>query len=380
MLDNEIEQYEERERLNHSFNSHIYNSLDLSSIYKSKFSEHYHYICKDCNTIPKIQFIKKNKIKYKCECELSPKEFLIKDIYNYLFYSEEKNLDTPILKCILHPNEKYLYYCEECKKNICYKCIENCIEHERKIESIFLDKKTIDACKYISKKINERKDTTIEDNINSSVLEEDDATVIKLLNENNHLISKMKKKNNTKIDFNEKDIINIINENNNEEINEEESSLNLFSIIINDYQNYPNYNHIETISNIEKYVSYFFGDCNKIYLKYEFNKEDIKYNSFELFGVIFINNNKENLFLFINEKIHELNRYINISDIFDNYINIKYPIQLEVQLINHNNNIINNISFMFYGINNLLPSSDFSEFNTINITKMSYFKVEHGKY
>ena len=33
---------------------------------------------------------------------------------------------------------------------------------------------------------------------------------------------------------------------------------------------------------------------------------------------------------------------------------------------------MNNISGMFYGINSLLPISDFSKFNTMNVTKMSY--------
>ena len=93
-----------------------------------------------------------------------------------------------------------------------------------------------------------------------------------------------------------------MNDNNDFDNNEEEEyySLNLFSIIIDDYKNYPKYNHIETISNIEKYVSLSFDDYNEIILKYEFNKENIKYNSLELFGEIFVNNNKENCFLIIN--------------------------------------------------------------------------------
>ena len=405
---------EEDPKLNHSFNSDIYSqhisNLSFSNISKSKFAEHYQFLCKKCNEVPVIKFIKKNKIKYKCKCKESPRILLIKDIFKYLLYSDEIDADTSKLKCNIHKEEKYIFYCEKCKKNKCNKCIENCIEHENRIKSLALDRNTINKSKYIVKKIEEESTAYFEDDIKSEELDENNVPSYKLipkklLNNNNININNNNINNNNDInnndnnninnnisddddscyvvikekkelnnDIKEEELINIIDDNNNEEINDEEYfSLNLFSIIIDDYKDYPNYNHIETISNLEKYISFSFGDFNEINLKYEFNEENIQFNSLELFGEIFVNNNKENCFLLINEKIMELSRYINISDIYDNSnLILHFPIQLDVKLMELRNKKTNNISFMFYGINTLLPSSDFSKFDTINITKMSY--------
>ena len=388
------ELFEENTKSNHSFNSDIYFqhmlNLSFSNISKSKFAEHYHFLCKKCNEVPVIKFIKKNKIKYKCKCKESPRVLLIKDIFDYLLYSEEIDTDQIKLKCNEHKEEKYIFYCDKCKKNICNKCIENCIEHENRIKALLLDRNTINRSKYIIKKIEEENSNNLEDEIKSEELEDNNISTFKIIpkkssnnnnnnNENNisnddnyYVLLKEKKEINEEIK--EEDMINIINDNNNDEINDEEYySLNLFSIIIDDYKNYPNYNHIETISNLEKYISFSFGDYNEINLKYEFNEENINFNSLEIFGEIFVNNNKENCFLIINEKIMELSRYINLSDIYDTFNQIiNWPLRLDIKLIEQKNKVMNNISFMFYGINTLLSSSDFSEFETINITKMSY--------
>jgi len=386
-----------------SFNSNIYSehilSYSLSNISKSKFAEHYHFLCRFCNEVPVIKFIKRNIIKYECKCEKeSPRILLIKDIFNYLFYSNEIDIDLSKLTCIDHKDEKYIFYCEKCKKNICYKCFEDCIEHEKSIKPIAFDRKTINKSKYIIEKLEEQGKYASYDDINSDFFEEDNISKYQLLPEkhNTNFIEKnsesnnnnkennisieddyliiTKEKNNIKNDMNEEELFNTINYFNNFENNlEEDYASDLFSIIIDDYKNYPNYNHIETISNLEKYISLFFDDYNEIILKYEFNKENIKYNSLELFGEVFVNNNKENCFLIINEKIMGLDKYIQLSDIFDNSNNIlDFPIQLEVKLIEQKNKIMNNMSFMFYRITTLLPSSDFYKFNTISITKMSY--------
>ena len=386
-----------------SFNSNIYSehilSLSLSNISKSKFAEHYHFLCRFCNEVPVIKFVKRNKIKYECKCEIeSPRILLIKDIFNYLLYSDKIDIDLSKLKCINHKDEKYIFYCEKCKKNICYKCFEDCIEHEKKIKTIAFDRKTINKSKYIIEKLEEQNKYDIyDDDINSDFLEEDNISNYKLLpqnhktnfiekiseynnnNENNisngdNYLIITKEENKIKNDINEEELLKTINDINKFENNKEEDyTSDLISIIVDDYKNYPNYNHIETISNLEKYISLSFDDYNEILLKYKFNKENIKYNSLELFGEVFVNKNKENCFLIINEKIMELDKYIKLSDIFDNSNNfIDWPIQLEVKLIEQKNKLMNNMSFMFYRINTLFPSSDFSKFNTINITKMNY--------
>ena len=60
------ELFEENTKSNHSFNSDIYFqhmlNLSFSNISKSKFAEHYHFLCKKCNEVPVIKFIKKIKL------------------------------------------------------------------------------------------------------------------------------------------------------------------------------------------------------------------------------------------------------------------------------------------------------------------------------
>ena len=390
----ELQEFPEHLKLDNSFNSeNIYSfhlsNLNISKITKSEFADHFHFLCKGCNGIPIIKFIEKNKIKYICKCKDSPKKLLIKDIFNYLIYSDNIEDDPKELKCNSHPNEKYIYYCEKCKKNICNICLEKCIEHEKKIKPA-LDKNTIDKSKYIMDKINEKnKISTDEDEDNNSIdLDEDNNPHFKLVcnkkisqndekqNEissgDNIIIVKNERKNIENID--EEEFIDIVNENSKDKLYDEENIfLELCSIILYDYHNYPNQIHKETISDLEKYTTLYFGDFNEINLKYEFQEENVKYNSLELFGEIFVNNNYENCFLAINKKIIELSRYIELSTLFENSnVILNWPIKLEVKLIERKSKIMNNMSFMFYGITTLQPTSNFSEFNTINITKMSY--------
>ena len=146
----------------------------ISRISKSKFSSHYHFLCKKCNRIPTIEFYKKSKIKYTCKCKESPRELLIKDIYDYLFYSNNIDLENENLKCYLHPDEKYSLYCIKCKKNLCSKCAaEDCIDHKEKIKVFALDKNVINKCKYIIKTINEKINHYIDDSSKNFDLDDD---------------------------------------------------------------------------------------------------------------------------------------------------------------------------------------------------------------
>ena len=331
----ELEVFYENTLLNHNSNFDIFSKhlsdLSFSNISGNDFAKKYHFLCNSCHEVPKIKFIKKNKIKYICECKASPRILEIKDTFKFLHNVDEIEVDISKLKCRDHPEEKYIYYCEKCKKNICNKCIENCIDHENKIKPLILDKNTINKSKYIIQKLIEQNKSFEEDIKSEDIedIEEDNIPTFKLIpgnnfdNTNKHNIENENNQNNIsnkdnyflienknkdiKIDINEEDMDNIINENNNDEIkNEQFYSSSLFSLIIDDYKNYPNYNHIKTISNVEKYISLSFGDYNEINLRYEFREEKIQYNSFELFGEVFVNNNKENIFLIINEKIMEL--------------------------------------------------------------------------
>ena len=77
-------------------------------------------------------------------------------------------------------------------------------------------------------------------------------------------------------------------------------------MITNDFKEYPNINHFEVIRNIEKFVTFIYGEFNDINLNYKFMEEDIKDNSTKLFGKNFVKNNKDNCFLIIKDKLFRI--------------------------------------------------------------------------
>ena len=106
-------------------------------------------------------------------------------------------------------------------------------------------------------------------------------------------------------------------------------------------------------------------------MNYEFEEDNSKMNIIELFGEKFVDNNKENCFLIINEKIIELSRFINLYDIFEN-IPTKWPIQLNVLLIERKYKLMTDFSYMFDGISTLSSKSNIGDFDSSNIRKMDY--------
>ena len=193
--------------------------------------------------------------------------------------------------------------------------------------------------------------------------------------DNDNIIIQKKNDNIITINTDEKEeLINIMKGNNDEELYDDEYFyLNLFTIIIDDFQNYPNFNHIETISNIEEFIILSFRDFYEINLIYEFEEENIKSNTIELFGELFVNNNKENCFLLINEKIIELRRFIKLSEIFDDsYLITFWPLTLHVKLILKKSKSSIDLSFMFYEISTISSKTIFDNLNNVKITKMNY--------
>ena len=175
----------------------------------------------------------------------------------------------------------------------------------------------------------------------------------------------------------DKQIINEANYINKEKFDQFEDKefyyINLFLIILEDYKTYSNYDYVETISNIEKFVVRFYGDFNEINLIYKFEKKNISNESLKLFGEVFVNKNKENCFLIINEKMLDLSEYINLSDILDNrIINDNLPILLDVKLIERKSKIMTDLSFMFENVSTLDFESNFDYFKSKNIKNMSY--------
>ena len=348
---------------------YLNSSNSSTSAESDEFFKHYHYLCKICRTVPIINFSSIGKIEFFCKCNKYPRRLNIRNIYDLLYYSEEIDYDNKLLKCQQHGDdfEKYIAYCQKCKTNLCNKCCIGCIKHQNKVIVFSYDEETLKKSEYIKKIISE-KNIVNEQEINT--------------NQINFNIININEEGNEEQYFLGNNIDNDNNDNENEKfnyINNEKklgiyNFINLFKIIIKDYQDYPNFNHIETINNLEKFVNYYLSDYNEINLNYEFNEENIKDDSIELFGKEFFFNNKENCFLIINEKIMDLNHTIKLNDIFDIIPN-NYPIKLDVRLIERKRKVMTNWTSMFNNISTITSKSNFDGYDSSNITsfrKMFY--------
>ena len=189
----ELEMFYENDNINYINNSsNLYedpfNKLNISSIYKSKFAEPYHFLCKICNHVPIIRFLLTNKIIYICECKESPRQLKVKYIYNYLYHSDKSDLAYKKLNCYRHQDEKYSYYCEHCKKNLCAQCYDDCIEHQDEIKVIALKKNSISKNNYISQKIKDKIEyyNDIDNNFDLEKEEYKVVCKIKLISEENN--------------------------------------------------------------------------------------------------------------------------------------------------------------------------------------------------
>ena len=375
-------------------------NFDISNLLNIEFAVSHCFLCKVCDNIPIIKFITNNTTIYICNCLDSGKEKSIKAVKG-LLYDKLDNLDkTKIYKfrCTNHPDEKYFCYCYDCKNNLCNKCLyenNNICEHENKIV-FYNDRDINNKIKYIIEKLNQNiNNFMITEHNNTNIINESEINTFTeriyadndksdeneennnldnnlLIREGNCIVKKNDDINTNLINNNEKEeIINIFGQNNyDENFDMKDDYIDLLSLIIITFMNYPNYNLIKSISNAEKIAVLLFENSNKINLKYDVYEKNINNNSFKLFSNIFVNNNNENCFLLINEKILDLSDRIKLSDVLD-INNINFPYQLEVILIERKNKPMKDLSFMFYGISSLNSESNFDDFDTTNITNMS---------
>ena len=387
-------------------NPEIGMNCSLSKILPNPLLEGYHFLCKECKKILKIMLIKRDGIKILCGCPNSPRDISIIKMKEYLVNSEEEVLG--IFKCPKHidigKDNKYKFYCTQCKnKKLCLYCNE-CNDHINKVKSIptIFEIKTIKKLNYIFEKYennkksfdnnilsDEKDNIRIEININNNsndrnenVYNDDEENL--RLNENNNIINTAS--NNKNNNFNNRNDINndfldekteIISLLNNKSDSILENSFHdLIYIIRKDYEDYPNSDYMENINIIENFINYI---CNKstdklneMLIKYEINENMVSNAKVELFGQNFVDNNKEKCFVIINEKVINLKRYYYLSDILENNKSlINWPIVSEIKIIVKPDEKLTNLSFMFYGIS-ALNSTDFSNFSNININSMSY--------
>jgi len=350
---------------------------NVSSILNA-LPQNMNYLCKKCLKFPEVLFLTNEKIKLICSCEKEDKEIDIKDFFSYISNSSIEDNNNHNLICSEH-NEKFAYYCTKCKIHLCINCTENCDEKGHFLIDLVRDKKTRKKVKNILNQIEDKfikiKNNEIEDKEeNLTFLNDSDS--IQLINYQNNCnkiynknINKINNVNNNinnannNINIDSKEIISLI-EKTNEDFNEE-YFLKFFFIVINDYKNYPNYNHIKNIANIELFFDYFYGNNNiEIKLRYKIQNNN---NKLKIFGDKFIKNNKDKFFLILNNIIAELNSNINILKIYNN-LELS---EIEIKLI-QKDKIINDISYMFYDCLSLLSLNNLSDINTNNIINMDY--------
>ncbi len=227
-----VSQYE-NDNINTSYNPYdsSQDSLGLSVISKSKFSEPYHIYCNVCDRVQEINFISKTEVKLICKCTDSPKESPIKDCFKYLYKSDIIGIEHENLKCFFHREEKYGYYCQICEKNLCHKCADDDIDHKDKIIRLALDNDTIYKRRFIYDLIKEKNQYYI-DNV-EFVKDDCDVSKYKLVYKtfNNPKdeevdqidnISNDEVENNINKDEIKHEIINIMNDNNDEELDTNE--------------------------------------------------------------------------------------------------------------------------------------------------------------
>ena len=198
---------EEDQSRTKSFVKEYQNTSNSSTASQSEFLKQHHDICKECGTVPIIDFSSKGKIKFICDCSKFPRELNMDNdvsnnsVYYYLYKSKEIDCKTKLIKCYHDGSfEKYVSYCTQCKKNLCHICANYCIEHQNKV--IYFSKEIINKFEYIIKKIDE-KDTIetniikirevekkdIQNNINNSINENEDSIEenYKFINDNNRI-------------------------------------------------------------------------------------------------------------------------------------------------------------------------------------------------
>ena len=339
-------------------------SSNSSKEIQKEFYMNYHFLCKKCEHVPIMEFSKKGKIRYSsCRCKKKYKNISIDEIYEYLYKideSKEEESGTKNLKCFLH-EEKFSFYCKTLKRDYCLKCEnENCSGHHNShIEFGNNDRYIKEYLDYIKKQINNQNDIKT-----NKIKVKEVNNFINIENNINNDIENLNKI--------YPDILTIKNQSDFEIYEDEHNYINLFKIIINDYENYPNYNLLKTIKNLERFATSFFDDINMIDLIYEFSCKNITNDSkITLFGSEFVDKNKENCFLIVNENFIKLAKEYKLKDFFDE-IPLFQPFHLKVNLVERKRKKMSNLSYMFKNVSSIHYKSELGNYNTSNIKEMDY--------
>ena len=291
-------------------------------------------------------------------------EFSIKQAINVICNSQkiDKNIS-----CEEHL-EKFSYYCKDCNKNLCEKCVKskehknhniidfNQCDYEVKIKNI----KDNEIYKIFIKKINETEIMSKCENNSANDFLRD--TMV--LNKNFEVKNKYNIQNNKNNDLMSiLSVIDKIDKEEEEEPNENYYYFCLFEIVFHDCETFPNYTHIENINNIANFFNYKFKkDKIEILLKYINNN---KQTEIKLFGNKFIENNKELCYLIIDDKRNDLIEYLKLG-------HTKKKEELQIKLIIKDEKKFTNMSYIFHECTLLLSLEVISKMKLVNITDLSH--------
>lgn len=343
---------------NNSFNNNSNSIEKQNNIYNERnpFTEKNkgnkkHFICKKCNTVPLIEFNYYNIVHYSCLCheikgqtiesifnlnisdeskndfnnnesnniiiKKKDKKEVSNDVSKNIIDEEKKNKQPLSLKCLKH-KKKFAYYCLECELNVCRKCISHSGEHKKHLLKIF--------------------------DIH--------------FNEINQILEDLKKY------LEDKD----------DDTNEIKKFKELMNIIIEDYKNFPNYNHFFIIESCKKFIKNINDNNNKI-LSQSTKKEELlfiknqreleeNFNNAQIIEKITINSSNSNIIQFMNILIIDL---INLKELDLNSNNIKSIEPLA-------NKKLNNLEYLNLAINEIDDSNieyffqlDFPKLNDLNL-------------
>ena len=183
-----------------------------------------HFICKKCNKVPRIEFVYLEKLNYTCSCH-EDKNLGISIIKEKSIaeFENDKSDITKYLKCQIH-HKKYHYYCKYCNVNLCRECLSKQINHRYHALYLF-DLHIFETNEIIY-------------------------NIYRILNDDSE------KLNMEKIEYS------II-----------EEILFLFSVIVKDFINYPNYSHFKIFQNALTFFKRFFSNAE--------NNEIIEYLEIE---------------------------------------------------------------------------------------------------
>ena len=280
---------------------------------------------------------------YKCSCGKNICKLCLENhnFENHNFIEYSKRFQT----CNKHEKE-FISFCKDCKQNLCEECENEHYKHKIILYKILINKIKINemknTLKFNKERINEFKEQF--DILNEIYykfilyLKDDLEDYINLIN---------------------KILVCLDNLNNYETIqNVMNFKLEFINININNFlsKNLKS-KMIYLIDIFERYI-------NEIDIEYEINKLG---NEISLFSSNFVENNKNNSFIMINNKIIKLTEKYIINE-GEKIKNLKIKLFMDKKVIN--------ISKMFYRCSNLFSLSDTSKWNLYYITDMSYMFFE----